>query len=74
MSLIPYSHAMEQTNVFIIRIWYEHREIEGAPTIWRGIIEHIPTSERRYVQEFNEILDFIRQHILLNKQREPDSV
>jgi hypothetical protein len=50
---------MEPTNLFIIRIWREPREIEGAPSIWRGVIEHVPSGERMYLQQWNNILNFI---------------
>jgi hypothetical protein len=51
------------TNVFIIRIWCEAREIEGATPEWRGIIEHVPTGQRRYFKDPTEILDFLLPYL-----------
>ena len=53
----------DNTQVFIIRIWVERREIEGAPTEWRGVIEHIPGGQRRYLKDLGDILVFIRPYL-----------
>ena len=50
-----YSHA------FIVRIWWEKREIAGKPDEWRGMIEHVPTSRRRYFRTFDAMVAFMRQ-------------
>ena len=44
---------------FIVRIWYEPREIEGALPEWRGVIEHVSTGERQYVKDLDAIAIFI---------------
>jgi len=49
----------ENTQVFIVRIWLEPREIEGADPLWRGMIQHLPSSEQRYVKSLDEIVTFI---------------
>ena len=49
----------EHTQVFIVRIWREPREIEGATLLWRGAVEHVASGERCYVQRLNEITRFI---------------
>jgi hypothetical protein len=49
----------QNTHVFVVRIWSEPREIEGAAPIWRGVIEHIPSGERRYVQNLDDMTDFM---------------
>jgi hypothetical protein len=54
---------MQQASVFIVRIWCEPREIEGAPPLWRGVIEHMPSGERRYVQSLQEIVDLIALYL-----------
>jgi len=52
----------ETTQVFILRVWRETREIEGAAPEWRGVIEHAPSSERRYFKNLDELVDFIMLH------------
>lgn len=49
----------DNTHVFIVRIWLEPREVDGAIPAWRGMIEHVPSGTRRYVIEAAEILMFI---------------
>lgn len=51
-------------HVFILRIWREPREIKGAELEWRGVIEHVPTGERRYFNELNDVVDFLRPYLL----------
>lgn len=49
----------DSDHAFIIRIWRENRELEDAPPTWRGVIEHVSTGKRRYLQELAHILAFI---------------
>lgn len=46
-------------RVFIIRIWREPREIEGALPEWRGVIESTHDNQRRYLKGLDEIITFI---------------
>jgi hypothetical protein len=54
----------KHTHVFILRVWREAREIEGATPEWRGMIEHVPSGERRYVQSLDSILAFIGPYLI----------
>jgi len=61
--MIAFEH---KTQVFIVRIWCEPREIEGAHGEWRGYLEHVHSGERRYVkslQEITAVIDAILQKI-----------
>jgi hypothetical protein len=49
----------DSTQVFIVRIWLEARGIEDAPVRRRGVIEHVPTGERRYFTDLSDINVFI---------------
>lgn len=51
------------TQVFILRIWLEPREIEGAVQEWRGMIEHVPTGERRYFRQIEDISKLILPYL-----------
>jgi hypothetical protein len=53
----------ENTHVFIVRVWREPREIEGAAPEWRGVIEHAPDGERRYLKNLAEITAFIAPYL-----------
>ena len=54
----------DNTHVFIIRIWFERREIEGAAELWRGVIEHVPGGRRCYVNDIDAISDFLASCLL----------
>jgi hypothetical protein len=45
------------THAFVVKIWLE----EGLR--WRGHITHIPSGERRYIEELGEIDDFILPYL-----------
>ena len=53
----------EKTQAFLIRVWCEPREIEGAAPEWRGVIEHLPSRERRYLRNLDEIGAFIKPYL-----------
>lgn len=45
----------ECTLVFIIRIWFEPREMEGADSEFRGVVEQVTTGERLYFRDMNDL-------------------
>lgn len=49
----------DSAHVFVVRLWLEHREMEGMVPERRGIVEHVPTGERRYVRSVDEVLEFL---------------
>lgn len=52
--------ALERhTQVFIVRIWQEPREVAGAEAICRGVVEHAASGQRGYVADLDEITTFI---------------
>jgi hypothetical protein len=53
----------DNTHVFIVRLWLEPREIEGETNEWRGVIEYVPSGERRYFRDLNDIVDFARPYL-----------
>jgi len=50
----------ESSAAFIVRVWVEAREVEGAPVTWRGSIEHVASGRVKYLAELEEIGWFIR--------------
>jgi hypothetical protein len=46
-----------------VRIWVERREIEGAQPLWRGVVEHAQSGERRYLTDLSAIVDFIAPYV-----------
>ncbi|HVO84754.1 MAG TPA: hypothetical protein VMU60_10040 [Syntrophobacteria bacterium] len=53
----------EQSHAFIVRIWLEPREIIGAAPVWRGMIEHVASGERRYVKHLKELEEFVAIYV-----------
>ena len=50
-------------QVFIVRIWREPREIEGALPEWRGVIESIHDNRRSYIKSLGEVVTFILPYL-----------
>jgi hypothetical protein len=55
--------SSNDTQVFIIRIWSEPREIEQASPEWRGMVEHVSSDQRRYFKSLDEMVAFMLPHI-----------
>lgn len=49
----------DNTSAFIVRVWLEHREIEGAAVTWRGSIEHVASGRVKYLTDLDEVKRFI---------------
>jgi hypothetical protein len=48
---------------FIVRIWIEETAEEVSRAVWRGHITHIPSGERRYVEDLDAIVVFIAPYL-----------
>ena len=53
----------ETSHTFIARFWLEPREIKDARPIWRGVVEHVASGQRRYLEDLDEIKEFIAVHL-----------
>jgi hypothetical protein len=53
----------DTTQVFIVRIWLERREVKDAPVEWRGMIEHLPSGQRRYLKDLAGIVAFMKPYL-----------
>ncbi len=47
------------THAFIVRVWQEPRELATSSSPWRGVVEHVPGGERRYLADPGEIVGFV---------------
>ena len=61
----------EDTHAFLVRVWQETREIDGEKPIWRGVIEHVATKERRYLKKPEEIIWFIDKYLRNTAAEQP---
>ena len=53
----------DTSHTFIARFWLESREIKDAKPIWRGVVEHVASGQRRYLQDLDEIKAFVASHL-----------
>jgi len=53
----PYAHS------FIIKVWLEETADEAGQAIWRGRITHVPSGERRYLKDLDDIAAFILPYL-----------
>ncbi len=52
------------THPFIVKIWLEATAEEAGRAQWRGHITHVPSGERCYLQELENITDFIAPYLM----------
>lgn len=52
---------------FVLRLWLERREIEGAMPVWRGVIELVPSGERQYFEGVNQLSEILTQYLANNE-------
>ncbi len=48
---------------FIVKLWFEAGGGEAAQTDWHGHITHVPDGARRYLQELDDIVEFIEPYV-----------
>ena len=41
--------------MFIVRFWLERREIDTEDAESRGMVEHVPSSQRHYVRRLGDV-------------------
>ena len=51
------------TESFIVRVWLEETAVESRRAPWRGHITHVPTGDRRYIQDLRGIATFIAYYL-----------
>ncbi len=51
------------THSFIIKVWLEETEAEAGRAAWRGLITQVPSGERRYLVNLDEIKIFIMPYL-----------
>ena len=49
-------------HLFIVRTWREPSSVVASGE-WRGLVEHVPTGQRRYFSRLDELDRFILQQM-----------
>jgi hypothetical protein len=57
------NQSQDTSHTFIARFWLEPREIKDAKPIWRGVVEHVASGQRRYLEDLDEVKAFIAVHL-----------
>jgi hypothetical protein len=50
-----------KVHSFIVKLWHEDDATSGSK--WHGYITHVPDAERRYFQDLNDIVSFIKPYL-----------
>ena len=48
---------------FIIKVWIEEKSSASSQDVWRGHIVAVSNGEKRYLQDLDDIPDFIAPYI-----------
>jgi hypothetical protein len=51
----------ERSHTFVVRIWEERRDVDGAPTTWRGRVDDVRTGARRYFARLEDMVAYLSQ-------------
>jgi len=51
------------THSFVIKVWLEETAEEAGRATWRGHITHVPSGERRYLKDLDDITAFIASYL-----------
>ena len=58
--------------IFIVRIWCEHREIEGEQPRFRVMVQRAETGEKQYFGDLSSLLSYIRPYIAQTNREQSD--
>ncbi|WP_292999363.1 hypothetical protein [Nevskia sp.] len=53
----------DRSASFIVRVWREPGEYDGAACEWRGSIEHIGSGQRQFFRDLDVITAFLKPHL-----------
>lgn len=60
----------DDRHTFVVRIWREPRELRDAERPWRGMIEHVPSGERRPLTRTIDVVEFIEEQLAVTAHRQ----
>ncbi len=57
-------NALEaNSHSFTLKVWIEETADEGSRVTWRGHITHVPSGERRYLKDLDDITTFVASYL-----------
>ena len=57
------SEWADRSASFVVRIWCEQRDMEGAAVEWRGSVECVSCGDRLYFRQLERMTDFMLVHL-----------
>ena len=52
-----------RVHSFIVKLWLEEAGDQSESARWHGYITHVPSGERRYLQELCDIVTFVKPYV-----------
>jgi len=52
-----------KVHSFIVKLWFEDETQRKGMGGWHGHITHVPSGDRRYLKELEDIVAFIKSYI-----------
>ena len=49
----------ERSFTFVVRIWEERRDVEGATPTWRARVDEVRTGVRRYFTTLDDLVTYM---------------
>ena len=49
---------------FIVKLWLEEPGSKTETAGWHGYVTHVPSGERRYLQNLDDILSFVKSYVV----------
>ena len=56
--------STSSNHSFIVRIWWERRDLPDVEQEWRGVIEHVASGEHHYFLYLADIQKFIQAYLV----------
>ena len=56
---LPEAH----THSFVVKVWLEETVEQAGRATWRGHVTHVPSGERRYLEDLDDITAFIAPYL-----------
>ena len=57
----------ERSFAFVVKVWEERRDIDGAAPTWRGSLDDVQSGDRVYFDTLAELCDQLRLHTGLER-------
>lgn len=58
-----------QTHSFVVNVWEERRDINGAEPMWRGSVVDVQDGNRIYFDSLLELCDFLERRSGMQSHR-----